>query len=89
VPTEIAKIATVTRRFTWYSRTAWCSIRQNSSRFLAEGADPSIRNQAGKTALNEAEEQVGRYAEAYFPARPIAPQKLDETITILRAKTTG
>ena len=52
---------------------------------LAGGADPSLRNKAGKTALNEAVEQVGRYAESYCPARAIAPKRLDETITILRA----
>jgi hypothetical protein len=56
---------------------------------LAGGADPSVRNKAGKTALDEAAEQVGQYAESYCPARAIAPKRLDETIAILWAKDDG
>jgi hypothetical protein len=36
-------------------------------------------NKAGKTALNDAVAQVGRYAEAYCPAPAITPKRLDET----------
>jgi len=51
---------------------------------LAHGADRSIRNNEGRTAFEEALLQVGSIAETYFPARPIAPKKLDRAIEMLR-----
>jgi hypothetical protein len=53
---------------------------------LAGGADPSMRNNAGNTVLHEAEEQVGRYAQTYFPARATAVKNLGETISIFRSE---
>jgi ankyrin repeat protein len=55
---------------------------------LEFGADPSLRNLAGRTARDEAEAclQSGKNAETYFPARPIGPKKLDQTVQILRSR---
>jgi ankyrin repeat protein len=50
------------------------------------GADVKLRNQAGRTALEEAVLQTGKNAETYFPIRPIAPKKLESTIELLRAR---
>jgi ankyrin repeat protein len=51
------------------------------------GADASIRNREGQTPLDEALRQMGKNAESYFPVRPIAPKKLEQTIEILRPRT--
>jgi hypothetical protein len=51
---------------------------------LAHGADPSIVNNEGRRAVDEALLQVGKIAETYFPARPIASKKLDRAIELLR-----
>ena len=52
------------------------------------GADASLRNREGRTPLDEAEAllQTGKHAETYFPARPIAPKRLEKTIEILRSR---
>ena len=50
---------------------------------LASGADPAILNNEGRTAADEALLQVGKVAETYFPARPIAPKKLERVIELL------
>ena len=50
------------------------------------GADLGIRNSDGRTALDEALMQTGKSAETYFPIRPIAPKRLDQTIEILRTR---
>ncbi len=50
------------------------------------GADVSLRNREGRTALEEAILQKGKIAETYLPARPIAPKKLEQTIEILRSR---
>jgi ankyrin repeat protein len=50
------------------------------------GADASIRNREGRTPLDEAMLQTGKIAETYFPVRPIAPKKLEQTIEILRSR---
>ncbi len=50
------------------------------------GADVSLRNREGRTPLDEAMLQTGKIAETYFPARPIAPKKLELTIEILRSQ---
>ncbi|MGA7379653.1 MAG: ankyrin repeat domain-containing protein [Terriglobales bacterium] len=50
------------------------------------GADAKIRNREGRTALDEALLQTGKIAEAYFPVRPIAPKRLEQTIEILRSR---
>jgi ankyrin repeat protein len=51
------------------------------------GADVSLRNQEGRTPLDEAEGllQTGKHAETYYPVRPIAPKRLEQTIEILRS----
>jgi cytohesin len=46
---------------------------------LANGADPSVRNRAGRTALEEAEEQAGN------PAEPLGKKELTEVIRMLKA----
>lgn len=51
---------------------------------LDAGADPTLRNRQGLTALDEALLQAGKIAETYYPARPIAPKKLEQTIEMLR-----
>jgi ankyrin repeat protein len=51
---------------------------------LASGADRAILNNSGRSARDEALLQVGKVAETYFPARPIAPKKLDRAIELLR-----
>jgi ankyrin repeat protein len=51
---------------------------------LAYGADRSIVNNDGRCAVDEALLQVGKMAETYFPARPIASKKLDRAIELLR-----
>jgi len=51
---------------------------------LAHGADRSIVNNEGRRAVDEALLQVGRIAETYFPARPVASKKLDRVIELLR-----
>ena len=38
---------------------------------LTAGADPAIRNNDGRTALDEALLQVGKVSETYFPSRPL------------------
>jgi hypothetical protein len=53
---------------------------------LAAGADTSIRNAEGRTALDEALVPQGRYAETYFPVRTIGLKKLEQTIEILRSR---
>ncbi|HTZ96840.1 MAG TPA: ankyrin repeat domain-containing protein [Terriglobales bacterium] len=53
---------------------------------LKSGADVSIRNHEGRTALDEALLQLDKTAENYFPVRPIAQKKLDQTIEILRSR---
>jgi ankyrin repeat protein len=55
---------------------------------LDAGADASVRNRAGRTALEESEALLaaGANAETYFPARPIAPKRLEKTIAILRSR---
>lgn len=54
---------------------------------LDAGADVTVQNQAGRTALEEAVLQGGKTAESYFPIRPIAPKKLEQTIEMLRRGT--
>jgi ankyrin repeat protein len=53
---------------------------------LAAGADVSIRNAEGRTALDEALLQLSENAETYFPVRTIGPKKLEQTIEILRSR---
>jgi hypothetical protein len=53
---------------------------------LAAGADTSIRNAEGRTALDEALLQQGKNAETYFPVRTIGPKKLEQTTEILRSR---
>jgi Ankyrin repeat len=53
---------------------------------LAAGADTSIRNAEGRTALDEALLQRGKNAETYFPVRTIGPKRLEQTIEILRSQ---
>jgi ankyrin repeat protein len=53
---------------------------------LAAGADASIRNAEGRTALDEALLQQGKNAETYFPVRTIGPKKFEQTIEILRSR---
>jgi ankyrin repeat protein len=53
---------------------------------LDSGADPGIENREGRTPLDEALVQAGKIAETYFPARPIAPKRLEKTIDLLRAR---
>ena len=56
-------------------------------RVLVEfGADLGLRNSDGRTALDEALMQTGKSAETYFPIRPFAPKRLDQTIEILRTR---
>jgi hypothetical protein len=50
---------------------------------LAGGADSAIRNEAGRTALDEALEQAGAMAETYFPARPLRQKEMRRTIALL------
>jgi len=50
------------------------------------GADVSLRNLEGRTPLDEAILQTGKIAETYFPVRPIAPKKLEQTIEMLRSR---
>jgi ankyrin repeat protein len=50
------------------------------------GADASLRNREGRTPLDEALIQTGKNAETYFPVRPIAPKRLEQTIEILRSR---
>jgi len=54
---------------------------------LTSGADPAIRNDEGRTALDEALLQVGKVSETYFPARPVGEKKMDRTIELLRGAT--
>ncbi len=51
---------------------------------LASGADPTLRNRDGRTALEEAQMQSGQNAETWFPARPVGPKKLVRVIQLLR-----
>ncbi len=51
--------------------------------FLAAGADRAIRNNERRTAVEEARLQVGKAAETYFPARPIATKRLERVIELL------
>ena len=55
---------------------------------LAAGADASIRNAEGRTALDEALLQQSKNAETYFPVRTIGPKKLEQTIEILGSRLT-
>ena len=55
---------------------------------LAAGADTSIRNAEGLTALDQALLQRSKNAETYFPVRTIGPKKLEQTIEILRSRLT-
>jgi uncharacterized protein len=50
---------------------------------LEFGADVTLRNQAGRTALEEAVLQAGTNAESYSPIRPIARKKLEESTELL------
>ena len=49
------------------------------------GADANLRNDEGRTPLNEALLQTGKDAETYFPVRPIGRKRLEQTIEMLRA----
>jgi ankyrin repeat protein len=51
---------------------------------LDAGADVAIRNQVGRTALDEALLQAGKDAEIYYPVRALGPKRLERTIEILR-----
>jgi ankyrin repeat protein len=51
---------------------------------LAFGADRTVLDNDGRSAVDEALLPVGKVAETYFPARPIAPKKLDRAIELLR-----
>lgn len=53
---------------------------------LAAGADATLRNRDGRTALDEALLQQSKSAETYFPVRTIGPKKLEQTIEILRSR---
>jgi len=53
---------------------------------LAAGADASIRNAEGRTALDEALLEQSKNAETYFPVRTIGPKKVEQTIEILRSR---
>lgn len=55
---------------------------------LAAGADPAIRNNDGRTALDEASLQVGKVSETYFPARPVGAKEMERTIELLREAVT-
>lgn len=55
---------------------------------VESGADLSLRNLDGRTALDEALMQTGKNVETYFPIRPIAPKRLAQTIDILRSRLT-
>jgi hypothetical protein len=50
------------------------------------GANASLRNHEGRSPLDEALLQTGKMTETYFPVRPIAPKKLEQTIEILRSR---
>lgn len=71
-----------------------CVIRSRIVRDPAEfvkllvefGTDLGLRNSDGRTALDEAVMQTRKSAEAYFPIRPIAPKRLEQTIEILRTR---
>jgi ankyrin repeat protein len=71
-----------------------CAIRSRIVRnpvefvkvLMESGADLSLRNLDGRTALDEALMQTGKNAESYFPIRPIAPKKLAQTIERLRSR---
>ncbi len=52
---------------------------------LASGADRTILNHDGRTALDETLIQVGKCAETYFPARPIATKNLERVVELLTA----
>jgi Ankyrin repeats (3 copies)/Ankyrin repeats (many copies)/Ankyrin repeat len=59
-------------------------------RVLVEfGADLGLRNSDGRTPLDEALMQAGKNAETYFPVRPIAVKRLEETIQILGLQHTS
>lgn len=47
------------------------------------GADPGIRNNQGRTPLDEAKLQVDHTAQTYFPSRPVGVKKMDATIALL------
>lgn len=51
---------------------------------LERGADPSIRNKVGRTALDEAQAQDGAALETYFPRERVGTKQLDRTIELLR-----
>ncbi|HEY6249662.1 MAG TPA: ankyrin repeat domain-containing protein [Candidatus Angelobacter sp.] len=53
---------------------------------LAAGADASIRNEEGHTAIDEALLQQSKNAETYFPVRTIGPKKLELSIEMLRSR---
>ncbi|MGA9978702.1 MAG: ankyrin repeat domain-containing protein [Candidatus Sulfotelmatobacter sp.] len=55
---------------------------------LEFGSDPGLRNREGRTPLDEAEAllHAGKLAETYFPARPIGPKRLEQTIQLLRSQ---
>jgi Ankyrin repeats (many copies) len=53
---------------------------------MESGADLSLRNLDGRTALEEALMQTGKNAQTYFPIRPIAPKRLARTIEMLRPR---
>lgn len=70
-----------------------CAIRSRIVRDPAEfvkvlvefGADLTLENRDGRTALDEALMQTGKNVETYFPIRPVAPKSLERTIEILRS----
>jgi hypothetical protein len=53
---------------------------------IAFGADFGLRNPDGRPALDEALMQTGKNAETYFPIRPVAAERLEETIRILDSR---
>jgi ankyrin repeat protein len=56
---------------------------------LGAGADPELRNDAGRTVLDEALLQTDRTAETYFPARPAGSKNINPVIEMLQARRRG
>ena len=50
------------------------------------GANLTLQNLDGRTALDEALMQAGKNVETYFPIRPIGPKRLARTIEMLRSR---
>jgi hypothetical protein len=53
---------------------------------LEFGADASARNREARSPLDEALLQTEKVAETYFPVRPIATKKLENTIELLHSR---